>query len=410
MLKVEKYKENLRKLEEKYKDNKNSEYFKERVNLLVSDLEPQFPKDIAFYTHCIALDLTNGEGDFKYPKEVKDYFDVRGNNNEIGPSSRFDCHLINESSYNVDKCHQDNNIDIDDLQYINSELNDLYEIGQNLGIFKNPRHCSFRKPIPYFIQEAQQRCFEHIELLALPDGIEYRELEKYCKIKVKNYKNPIPYHTWIYDVLGNSSKYYLDELVTFPKSIICTIGDELWKVEQKRHITKLKKYSWEYYQFEFEYLRIFFDSYCREYFDYVDEVRQMCFDDFLALSVFFITNGKCLKMDYDWNDIYLDDELEFEHKEDYLDDELEFEYEEDYFYCGLEFEYEEKDYFDDENMNKPKIPAINCIRYFWYNLNYLYYSISNNKIFTGGQKAYLRKYAENILNGISELIHTQGWY
>ena len=95
MLKVEKYKENLRKLEEKYKDNKNSDYFKERVNLLVSDLEPQFPKDIAFYTHCIALDLTNGEGDFKYPKEVKDYFDVRGNNNEIGPSSRFDWHLIN---------------------------------------------------------------------------------------------------------------------------------------------------------------------------------------------------------------------------------------------------------------------------------------------------------------------------
>lgn len=384
MLKVETYKENLRKLEEKYKDNKNSEYFKERVDLLVSDLEPQFPKDIAVYTHCIALDLTNGEGDYEYTKEVNDYFLCRGNDSEIGPTMRFDGHLINESIYNVDKCHQDNNIDIDDLQYINSELNDLYEIGQNSGIFKNPRHCTFRKPIPYFIQEAQQRCFEHIELLSLPDGVEYRELDKYCRIKVKNYKNPIPYNTWIYDVLGKSSEHYLDELITFPKSIICTKGDELWKMEQKRHMTKLEKFSWEYYQFEFEYLRSFFDSYCREYFDYVGEVHQKCFDDFSTLSVFCITKGKCLKKEYNLKDIYLDDELDLE--------------------------YEEEDFFDDENMNKPKIPSINCIRYFWYNLSYLYNSIYNNEIFTDEQKTYLKKYTESILDDILELIHTQGWY
>lgn len=388
MLKVEKYKENLRKLEEKYKDNKNSEYFKERVNLLVSDLEPQFPKDIAVYTHCIALDLTNGEGDFKYPKEVKDYFDVRGNNNEIGPSSRFDEDLINESIYNVDKCHQDNNIDVQDLQYLVKELNKIERIAQKLKLFKYAQYNRiFKKSIPYFIHKAKVKCFEHIERLNLPDNYEYREMESYCNniVEAHGKYNAHDYNSL--DIFEGDINYYIDQLISFPKNIVCDVEGKLLPIERKRNITKIEKFSWEYYQYAFEYLRSYFCSYCNKHIDYVEEQYIRVFEDFTLLIAFAVTKGKCKIYDYNLGSEYLEPEL--------------------YFALGYK-NYE--DYFRVYDGDGPKIENINLIRYFWCNLNYLYNSICNNTIFTNIQKKYLKKYMENILEDISELIHTQGWY
>ena len=379
MLKTETYKEKLRKLEEKYKDNKNAEYFKERVGLLVNDLTPYFPRDIAIHINCISIDLTEGKGIYKYPKEVKDYFYTRGNNGEIGPTFRFDRDLEKESSYKADIKCINHNVNIEDFQYLLKELNKLEKAAISLKIFKRSKHWTFRKPIQYFIDKAKSKCFEHIEKLSLPDNNE--EMKVYCDYFVKGQGK---YNANDYNFLDifECKSDYTDQLILLCSPIVCDAEGKLLKLEQKRHITKLKKFSWEYYQYTFEYLRNYFSSYSKEYFDYVEEIYDRILEDFTQLSTFFITRGICRIYDYNLGSIKLSP--------------------------GFYFQYDNSDYFD-EDFEKAKIEHINFIRYFWYNLTYVYNSIYSNDIFTDAQKKYVYRYMQNTLNDISELIHCEGW-
>ena len=351
MLKVETYKEKLRKLEEKYKDNKNSEYLKERVNLMVSDLTPHFPKDITIFINYTAINLTDDKKNYVYPKEVENCFDIRGDN-----------------------------VTIEDLQYLVKELNKLEKAAISLKIFKRSKHWTLRNPIQYFIDKAKSKCFEYIEKLNLPDNYNYEEMKDYCDyiVKVQGKYNANDYNCLdIFECRSN----YTDQQILLCSPIVCDTEGKLLKLEQKRHITKLKKFGWKYYQYTFEYLRNYFSSYYKEYFNYYKEKYDRILEDFTKLSAFFITMGNCKVYDYNLGSVELSSNL-------YLD-------------------YDNDDYLNESE--EPIVECINYARYFWHNLNYIYNSIYNNAIFTNIQKKYLYVYIQDMLDDILALMHCDRW-
>lgn len=380
MLKIETYKEKLRKLEEKYKDNKNSKYFKERVDLMVSDLSLKFPEEIATNIKRMAIDLTNGDDEYIYPYEVGTYFIDKVRNVNISPSYRFDKYIQNEANYFVSKNKQDYEVGIIDLQFLLEQLNELNSEALKLGIIKSKNNSIYGEPIHYFLKKAKEKCCEHIERLYIEKKHRYRELERYCTQHIIEIKDISSSYGYKY-VISPSDYEYLDDRISLPKVISGCIGDELWSMARRWNITKLEKFSWNYYIYAFEYLRSFYIKYINKYVkDYLEDIRDDTFYSFTNILIFFITRAKSKCYQFDLKDTKK----------------------------GLNFEFEINAFFNKDN-NKANRIRINFMRYFWCNFKYLYNSICENNLFTDAQKIYLKKCIENVLEEIAETLYTEGW-
>ena len=380
MLKIETYKEKLRKLEEKYKDNKNSKYFKERVDLMVSDLSLKFPEEIATNIKRMAIDLTNGDDEYIYPHEVGTYFIDKVRNVNISPSYRFDKYIQNEANYFVSKNKQDYEVGIIDLQFLLEQLNELNSEALKLGIIKSKNNSIYGEPIHYFLKKAKEKCCEHIERLYIEKKHRYRELERYCTQHIIEIKDISSSYGYKY-VISPSDYEYLDDRISLPKVISGCIGDELWSMARRWNITKLEKFSWDYYIYAFEYLRSFYIKYINKYVkDYLEDIRDDTFYSFTNILIFFITRAKSKCYQFDLKDTKK----------------------------GLNFEFEINAFFNKDN-NKANRIRINFMRYFWCNFKYLYNSICENNLFTDAQKIYLKKCIENVLEEIAETLYTEGW-
>ena len=386
MKQLNKYYGDIKKLKKEFKNRKSKKYLMKKMDILL-ELLTNFPDDIYYYARCVYLDLTDGKCKYHFSDDMKYYFNIKNNKMLILNEDDIEQYITKEANLFIKKNVLYSAISIQDygaiIRIINTfrkEYIMIYKIDTNKDFIKHKYFFRFSSKI-------QQICMLYIEILTSKNGTDYRELEEYCNRPydfIKNYNGCIDDNN--NTIFGVMSNYYIDGVVDLSDKIY--IDEEVYSIDKKWNIRNLNKQNWDYYRFEFEYLRSVFNK-CvsNEIIKVADALWDNVFNSFTMLIVFCATNGRCIVCETDFDRMNLEEKLDFY--------------------------YWEEDFLDEESYSyQPKINLTRAlfIRYMFYNMQYVYNEFIKNPNFSIKHKKILKDYMEFTLCNISEAFHYEKFY